>query len=246
MKLARNVVAPAILLGLCVGLAGGCGPKKPPGTNPPGETGGSDGGGGDVTDGGGSSDGGGSADGGGGDVADGGGDDGGNAGGGAPAQCGAKVSDTPTLLFNDLVIMRAPPGVEFIQDGNPTFVQAMMSGGFMSTCDAIIKRVMISLFKVDKKKKASKVADEMVEALASQGYTDGKKSGPFVDTGTDYHIAVEYAGGGGSEATVLYIAVARRDDTDFVVIFESAPADYAMLKPTYEESAKSLFIVPQE
>ena len=240
MKLARNVVASAIL-GLCVGLAGGCGPKKPPGTNPPGESGG-DGGGGSATDGGGGSDGGGS-DGGGGAVTDGGGSDGG--GNGAPADCGAKVSETPTLLFGDKVIMRPPPGVEFIQDDNPTFVQAMMSGGFMSTCDAIIKRVMISLYAVDKKKKPAKVADEMVEALASQGYAGGKKSGPFVDTATDYHIAVEYGGGGNSKTIVLYIAVARRDDTDFVVIFESGPEDYKVLKPTYEESAKSLFIVPE-
>lgn len=241
MKLARNVVATAIL-GLCVGLAGGCGPKKPPGTNPPGETGGGDGGG-SATNGGGGSDGGGSTDGGGGAVTDGGGGDGGGA---APADCGAKVSDTPTLLFMDKVIMRAPPGVEFIQDGNPTFVQATMSGGFMSTCDAIIKRVMISLYAVDKKKKPSKVVDEMIETLAQQGYTGGNKTGPFVDTATDYHVAVEYAGGGGSEATVLYIALSRRDDTDFVVIFESGPNDYKMLKPTYEESAKSLFIVPDE
>ena len=117
MKLARNVVSSAILC-LCVGLAGGCGPKKPPGTNPPGESGG-DGGGGSATDGGGGSDGGGS-DGGGGAVTDGGGSDGG--GNGAPADCGAKVSETPTLLFGDKVIMRPPPGVEFIQDDNPTFV----------------------------------------------------------------------------------------------------------------------------
>lgn len=239
MKLARNVVAPAILLGLCVGLAG-CGPKKPPGTNPPGETGGGDGAG-PTTDGGDSSDDGGS-------VADGGGatnDGGGTDGAAAPADCAAKVSDTPTLLFGDKVIMRAPPGVEFVPDENPSFISATMSGGFMSTCDAIIKRVMISVFEVDKKKKPGKVLDEMVEALASQGYTDGKKSAAFVDTATDYHAAIEYAGGGGSQAVVLYIAVARRGDRDFVVIFESGPEDYKALKPTYEESAKSLFIVPE-
>ncbi|MEX1364865.1 MAG: hypothetical protein AB1Z98_17185 [Nannocystaceae bacterium] len=217
----------------------GCGPKKPPGTNPPGETGGGDGAG-QTTDGGGSSDGGGSEADGGGATNDGGGTD-----GAAPADCAAKVSDTPTLLFNDKVIMRAPPGVEFVPDENPTFISAFMTGGFMSTCDAIIKRVMISVFQVDKKKKPGKVLDEMVEALASQGYTDGKKSAAFVDTATDYHAAIEYAGGGGSESVVLYIAVARRGDTDFVVIFESGPEDYKALRPTYEESAKSLFIVPE-
>lgn len=238
VKLARNVVAPAVL-GLCLGLAGGCGPKKPPGTTPPGETGGEAGDGGETaaTD------------------ASNGGSEGtdtpdttaGDTGGTEtppPADCAAKVADTPTLLFNDKVIFRPPPGVEFVLDGNPTFAQASMSGGFISTCDASIKRVMISVFEAQKKRKPAAVANEMIEALASQGYADGKKSAVFVDTANDYHLSVEYAGAGGSQATVLYIAVARRGDTDFVIIYESGPEDYKLLKPTYEESAKSLFIVP--
>lgn len=243
MKLARNVVAPAIL-GLCVGLAGGCGPKKPPGTTPPGETGGetTDGGGETTDTNTGTDDGGTTST----ETTDGGGDGGGDGGAAAPTECGAKVADTPTLLFGDKVIFRPPPGVEFIPDGNPTFAQAMMSGGFISTCDANIKRVMISLFDVDKKRSMPKLLDEMVEALAQQGYAGGNKSGPFVDTKTDHHIAMEYGGDGGSQATVLYIAAARRGDTDFVIIYESAPEEYKLLKPTYEESAKSLFIVPDQ
>ncbi|MEM7156413.1 MAG: hypothetical protein AAF799_26405 [Myxococcota bacterium] len=242
MKLARNVVAPAILLGLCVGFAGGCGPKKPPGTNPPGEpgaeTGGDDGGassdGGAATDGGETTDGGGAAEGGA-------PTDGGASG---PPTCEAKVADTPTLLFNDKVIFRPPPGVEFALDGNPTFVQAAMSGGFVTTCDATVKRVLIWVFGVDKKKNQAKVVDEMIESLEPQGYKGGKKSAPLLDNATDYHVTVDYGGGGGGEAVTLYVAVARRGDTDFVIIYEAAPADAKGLQPTFMESAKSLFIVP--
>ncbi len=244
MKLTSNSIAPAIVLGLCVALAGGCGTKKPPGTNPPGETGGggdggggsSDGGGGDVTDGGG-----------GGDASGGGGGDGGsNAGGGGSDTCDAKVADTPTLLFGDQVIIRPPTGVEFQLDDNPMVQQAMMSGGFISACDGTIKRMLITVYEMDKKKKPAKLMDEFVTSLEAQGYKGGKKSSAHVDSATDYHISVEYAGGGGAPATLLYLAVARRGDKDFVVVIEIAPGEFKLLKPTMEASAKSLFVVPPD
>ncbi|MEM9458268.1 MAG: hypothetical protein AAGF11_29095 [Myxococcota bacterium] len=243
MKLTRYSIAPAIVLGLCVGLAGACGPKKPPGTNPPGESGGSgDGGGGDAgSDGGGGS----VSDGGDGGAASEGGGDGG--GGGAPTTCDAKVADTPTLLFSGQVIIRPPVGVEFVEDDNPMVQQAIMSGGFMSACDALIKRMLVVVYEKDKKRKPTKLVEEfMKSSLEPQGYTGGTKSSAYVDTATDYHLSVEYGGGGGGAAAVLYLAVARRADKDFVVVLETTPEEFKLLKPTFQESAMSLFPVPQE
>lgn len=240
MKLARFSVAPAILFGLCLGLAGGCGTKKPPGTNPPGETDGGGGGGGASDGGGGASDGGGGA------VTDGGGDAGGGDGGGAaPTSCDAKVADTPTLIFGDQVMLRPPVGVEFPPDDNPMVQSATMAGGFVSACDASVKRVMVFVYEVDKKKKLGKLMDEFIKTLESQGYTGGTKSSAYVDTATDYHVSVEYGGGGGSQATTLYLGAARRGDKDFIAVYESSPDEFKLLKPTFEESAKSLLIVPQ-
>ena len=239
MKLARFSVAPAILFGLCLGLAGGCGPKKPPGTNPPGETEGGGGGGGASDGGGGASDGGGGA------VADGGGDGGGDGGAAAPTSCDAKVADTPSLIFSDLVMLRPPVGVEFTPSDDPTTQAAQMSGGFVSACDASVKRVVVSVYAVDKKKKPPKLLEEYLKALESQGFTGGTKSAAYVDTATDYHQSVEYAGGGGNQATVIYYAVARRGDRDFILAFEAAPDEFKLLKPTFEESAKSILLVPQ-
>jgi hypothetical protein len=240
VKLARFSVAPAILFGLCLGLAGGCGPKKPNGTNPPGEDGG-DGGGGGASDGGGGA----SGDGGGGTVADGGGggDDGGGAA--APTSCSAKVADSPTLIFSSLVMFRPPVGVEFPPDDNPMVQTAQMSGGFVSACDASVKRVLVFSYEADKKKKLGKLVDEFIGTLESQGYTGGTKSSAYVDTATDHHVSVEYGGAGGGEATVLYVAAARRGTSDFILVYESSPDDFKLLKPTYEESAKSILLVPQ-
>jgi hypothetical protein len=243
VKRARFSVAPAILFGLCLGLAGGCGPKKPPGTNPPGESGGDGGGGGGGT----SDGGGGSTDGGGGTKTDGGGETGGGDGGSgaAPTSCDAKVADTPSLIFSDLVMLRPPIGVEFQLDDNPMVQTAAMSGGFVSACDASIKRVMVFVYAVAKKKKPTALMDEFIKSLEAQGYTGGTKSAPYVDTATDFHLSVEYGGGGGSQATTLYLAVARRGDKDFIAVYETDPNEFKLLKPTFEESAKSILLVPQ-
>jgi hypothetical protein len=240
VKLVRFSVAPAILFGLCLGLAGGCGAKKPPGTNPPGE----DGGGGGRK--GGSKRGGGKTDGGGGAVTDGGGDTGSGDGGGTqPTTCDAKVADTPTLIFGNGVMLRPPIGVEFPPDDNPFVQTAIMSGGFVSACDATIKRVMIFIYEADKKRKLPALVDEFLKTLEPQGFTGGTKSAAYVDSATDYHISVEFAGGGGSQATVLYLGASRRNDKDFVAVYEMDPSELGLLKPTLEESAKSLLIVPQ-
>ncbi|MCA9711377.1 MAG: hypothetical protein KDK70_36395 [Myxococcales bacterium] len=244
MKLTRTILAPATVLGLCIGLSGACGSKKPPGTNPPGETGGGDGGSASGSDG----DGGSVSDGDGGDggsASNGDGGDGGD-GGDRPTTCDAKVADTPTLIFGDLVMLRPPVGVEFPPSDDPFTALAVMSSGFLSACDGNVKRVIITKYERDKKRKPAKLVEEFIKAsLEPQGYTGGKKSGPYVDTDTDHHISLEYGAGGGSEAAVLYVAVSRRKDVDFVLVFETVPEDFGLLKPTFEESAKSILLVPQ-
>jgi hypothetical protein len=235
VKLARFSVAPAILFGLCLGLAGGCGSKKPAGTNPPGEDGGGGGGASKPKRGRG-----GASDGGGGAVAD--GDGGATA---APTECGAIVADSPTLIFGDQVMLRPPVGVEFPPDDNPMVQSAFMSGGFVSACDANIKRMMVFVYQVDKKAKPGKRVDEFLKTLESQGFTGGTKSAAYVDSANDFHVSVEYGGGGGNQATVLYVALARRGDKDFIAVYETSPDDFKLLKPTFEESAKSILIVPQ-
>lgn len=239
MKLARFSVAPAILFGLCLGLAGACGTKKPPGTNPPGEDGGGGGGGGGTSDGGGTGDGGS-----GGAVTDGGGD-GGDGGAAAPTSCDAKVAEAPTLIFNGLVMLRPPTGVDFPPDDNPMVQTAAMSGGFVSACDASVKRVMVFSYEADKKKKLGKLVDEFIDTLKGQGYSGGTKSSAYVDSATDFHVSVEYGGSGGGEAVVLYLAGARRGTSDFIAVYETTPEDFKLLKPTFEESAKTILLVPQ-
>lgn len=243
MKLTRKSVAPAFVLGLCIGLVGACGPKKPAGTTPPGETASGGGGGGGSN----------AGSNGGGEAASDGGDEGSSDGGsgdagssGDPETCDAMVAETPTLLFGDQVIIRPPKGVDFALDDNPMVQQAMMSGGFVSACNATVKRMVITVYETDKKKKPAKLMDEFITSLESQGYKGGSKSGPYVDSATDYHISMEYGGGGGAPPTTLYLAVARRGDKDFVVVIESSPEEFGLLKPTMEESAKSLFVVPPD
>ena len=173
---------------------------------------------------------------------------GGGDGGAAPAgaDCGATVADTPTLLFGDQVILRPPLGVEFPPDDNPMVQTAVMSGGFMSTCDAMVKRVLVFVYETDAKKSPADLVEEFLKTLEPQGYTGGTKSGPQLDTATDYHISMEYGASGGGEAAVLYLGVARRDDKDFIVVFETTPDDFKILEPTFTESAKSLFVVPPD
>lgn len=237
-----NLVRTLLLTSACsfaIALAGaGCKPKTPDGTTPPG-----DGGGGSATDGGGDGggdDGGAATDDGGG----GGGDGGGDGGSAPPANCEAKTADTPTPLFGEQVLIRPPVGVEFMQDDNPTFAQASSSAGFVSACDATVKRVLVFVFQNDKKKGLDATADEFLSTLEQQGYAGGKKGEPLVDTKTDYHTVVEYPASGGNPASNLYVAVARRYDNVFVVVYEAEPADFKALQPTFKASAESLLVIP--
>lgn len=249
----RQTALLASCAALCLALAPGCGPKKPNGTNPP-TTGGGGGDGGAAGDGGAGGDGGGGD---GGAVAGDGGGDGGD-GGGTPSgeTCKAETAD-PTLLFSTSILMRPPKGVEFLpDDGNPTFAQATMSGGFISACDATVKRVNVLVFPHDKKKGVSGTLDEFVASLEQQGYTGGKDLGVKYEGKNEKHVAWEFPAQGGNPASSLYIVAAVRTgktvppidkiDNVFIVVYETTPDEYSLLEPTFIESGKSLFIVPPE
>ena len=245
MNLHRHLVLLSSICTLSFSL--GCGPKKPNGTTPPttGEpsavTGDSDGGG-DT----------------GGEVAT--GDTGttpaGDGGTTPPAAeaktCKAEVAD-PALLFSMSMLLRPPKGVEFLpDDGNPTFTQAVMSGGFISTCDGMIKRINVLVFPGDKS--AEKTLDEFVASLAQQGYTGGKPLGAKHEGKGEKHVAFEFPAQGGQPASTMYIAAAHRKgatsppidkiDNVFVIVYETTPSDYKLLESSFTESAKSLLVVP--
>jgi hypothetical protein len=250
VNLVRNLAAPAACtLALLLSTTTACGPKPPPGTNPPGESGGASGGGDGGGDGGGS----GSSDGG---ASDGGGDDGGGGDSGPkPEKCDAKTADSPTLLFGMSMLIRAPFGVTFQDDdGNPTFTQAVSSAGFVSTCDATVKRVLVFVFQNDKKKGLDKTVDEFIETLEQQGYQNGSKGEPVVNTKTDFHIPVEYSASGGNQASKLYIAAARRAgdspagkvDNTFIMVYEASPEEFKLLEPTFKASAETLLVIPAD
>lgn len=238
MNLVRTVLLCAACSLALVASTTGCKPKTPPGTNPPGETGGTA-----SNDGGGGGDDGGGGDGGGDAGGDGGGDGGGSA---PPANCEAKTADAPTPLFGERVLIRPPVGVEFIEDDNPTFAQAQMSGGFVSACDATVKRMLIFVFENDKKKGLDKYTAEFIETLGQQGYQGGKLSAPTLATKTDHHVVVEYPAGAGSQASNLYIVSARRFENVFIVVYEADPPEFKALQPTFKASAESLLVIPPD
>lgn len=232
MNFVRTVFASTLVFALSVGI-GGCDKKKPEGTNPPttggdtAATGGSDAGSG--------GDSGGTAD-------SGGGDDGGEKPATPPKNCEAKVADAPTALFDEKVLIRPPVNVELVED-NPTMAVALVSGGFVSACEATVDRMTLLVFANDKKKSAKVFANEFVdEYLTKGGYVGGTKSSPIVETNDEFDVSVEYAAAGGQPASVLYIAVRRRHENFFTLVYQTRPGEYPALKPTFTKSASSLLV----
>ena len=231
MNFVRTVFASTLVLALSLGVSG-CTKPKPDGTTPPGGTG-------DTAATGGNDSGGASGD------AGSGGDSGGEPDGDKPATpakvCEAKVADAPTPLFDEKVLIRPPVNVELIEE-NPTKAEAVVSGGFVSACEATIDRMTLLVFANDKKKSAKVFADEFLENLAKGGYTGGVKGTPIVETNDEFDISIEYPAAGGQPASVLYIAVRRRFENFFTLVYQTRPGEFAALKPTFTKSASSLLV----
>lgn len=236
MNFVRSVLAPTLVLALSLG-ATACKKDKPDGTTPPGGAGSGDTASTDgAGDGGGTTDGGASTDGGTKDPA---GD-----GAAKPKTCDAKTADAPQALFGDKVLIRPPVNVQLAEE-NPTLAVAQVSGGFVSACEATIDRMNLMVFANDKKKSVKQFTDELIDVyLAKGGYTGGTKGTAIVDSPTDYDISVEYPAAGGNPASVLYVAVRRRHDNFFAIVFQTRPDEYPVLKPTFQASAGSLLVAP--
>jgi len=167
-------------------------------------------------------------------------------------ECAGEVAD-PTLLFSESILMRPPVGVEFMPGDNPTHAQAAMSGGFVSACDATIKRVQVFVFANDPAKTLEDYHQDFKALLASSGYTGGT-SKPMHHTAVERHVAYEFPAAGGQPASSLYVAARRLKgatvppvgavDNVFIVVYESTPEEFAMLEPTFKLSSSSLLVVP--
>ncbi|HGG56667.1 MAG TPA: hypothetical protein ENK31_02595, partial [Nannocystis exedens] len=206
----------------------GCGKKTPEGTTPPGEVGAEDGG----------SDG--SGDDGSGDVegSDDEGDDGGAGGDGgdpnAVPECPSEVSDTPTALFADKLVMRLPKGVELVE--RTPFL--MTANNVDSTCDAIITRMAVGYFEYDASKPIKEVRDGIIGQL---GYAEGDVQGWSDETekGSSYTGVYEVAEGSNGEPPVQGLMTMKEaEGIHYWAIYETHPNAWPAIKATFKESAK--------
>ncbi|MEZ4453561.1 MAG: hypothetical protein R3B09_29155 [Nannocystaceae bacterium] len=231
MKLARSLAIPFLAMALSMG----CGDKKPGGTTPPGETGGgSEAGGSD----GGSSDGGGSD----GGSSDGGSDGGSSDGGGgedvSQKVCDAEVSDTPTALFADKLILRLPKGVELVEK-TPFLMYANKA---ISTCDAEVT-MFIGYFQYDPKGKIKEVRDQTIgqfgfPANEITGWTDETESGANY-TGT-FEIG---QGPKGEPPTKGLVVFKEAEGIHYYALYTAHPNAWNAIKNTFAESAKRIRIL---
>lgn len=167
-------------------------------------------------------------------------------------ECKAEVAD-PALLFNETILMRPPVGVEFLPDDNPMFAQAAMSGGFVSACDATIRRVQVFVYANDAAKTLEDYQHDFKAMLASSGYTGGTTM-PMHVSAQENDVAYEFPASGGQPASSLYVAARRLKgatapptgtiDNVFIVVYETSPEEFAMLEPTFKLSSSSLLVVP--
>ncbi len=207
----------------------GCGKKTPEGTTPPGEVGADD----DGSDGSGSDDSG--------DVegsdGDGGGDDGGDPD--AVAECPSEVSDTPTALFADKLVMRLPKGVELVE--RTPFL--MTANNVDSTCDAIITRMAVGYFEYDASKAIQDVRDGIIGQL---GYAEGDVQGWTDETekGASYTGTFEVGEGSNGEPPVKGLMTMKEaEGIHYWAIYETHPNAWPAIKATFAESAKRILIL---
>ena len=231
MKLLHTLAIPFLALTMTASM--GCGKKTPEGTNPPGETGGSEAGGG--SDGGGS-DGGGSESGDSGDAGDGGGD----ADGGEVAQeCPSEVSDTPTALFADKLVMRLPKGVELVERTPFLFT----ANNAISVCDAIVSRMAVGYFEFDPNRPTKEVRDGIIEQL---GYQPGDVLGwaDESEKGASYTGTFEVGEGPNGEPPVKgLLTMKEAEGIHYWAVYEAHPNAWPAIVATYKESAKRILIL---
>ena len=96
---------------------------------------------------------------------------------------------------------------------------------------------------LDKKQSAKAFAESFInDYLTKGGFTGGTKSSAIVETNDEFDISVEYPAAGGQPASVLYIAVRRRHENFFTLVYQTRPGEYPTLKPTFTKSAATLLV----
>jgi hypothetical protein len=232
VNLVRNLLGSALTCALTLGVAPGCKPTKPDGTTPPDGSSSKSGKKRGAKKGDAGS-----------DLAD--DDGGGDAGDEAAAKCEAKVADAPTPLFNEKVLIRPPVNVELVEE-NPSYATTYASSGFVSACDATVDRMHVFVFP-DQKRGLDKELDEFIgEYLVKAGFKDGSRKDNFLATDTDMHTAVEYPPAGGQPPAMLYVATAKRFSNVFMLVYQTRPDEFPVLKETFKASAESLLVIPDD
>jgi hypothetical protein len=161
----------------------------------------------------------------------------------SPSACEAAVSDTPTALFDERVLLRVPLNVELVET-NATFATTFQSAGFVSACDATVHQMSVLKFANDKSELGVFVHDFINSYLVKGGFTDGSRGIDRMASETDLRTVVEYPAGNGQPAMTMYIAVTRKLDFIIVATYLATPDEFAMLEPTFQESASRIFVAP--
>lgn len=159
------------------------------------------------------------------------------------APCEARLADAPTALFGDRLLIRPPANVE-LREENPTFAVAQVQGGFVVTCDATLRRMMLHVFRDTPSKSIGDFAREFVEALEKNGYVGARDIDWTLREDTRRRGTVLVPAAQGQPEAMLLIDVNRRTDLVIALTFEASPADFTRLEPTLRASSDTLLVAP--
>ncbi len=160
----------------------------------------------------------------------------------APKECPAQVADAPSELFMGRVLIRPPVGVEIVDDAyNPSL--ATTQSRFTSACDAVVEQMGIQIYENDAKKTLETYLNEAVEGLSGGGqWGPGTIETTYKSDDKNIHAKVVFA----QKKYATYMVFARRFDWVFFVLYVTSPAEFDVLKPTFEASAGRLIVSPPE
>ncbi len=158
--------------------------------------------------------------------------------------CEVALADVPSVLFSEQFLLRAPRGIEFV-DENPVFAVSAPNPG-PTTCALRLRRVMAMVFEHDPAKSLPLFANDFIATLAQQGYAGGQPLHTHHDDPGDLRLSLWFPSHADNPAVELYLAFAVRDDLVVAVVYELDEGTLDSLLPTLETSARSLLRVPPE
>lgn len=158
--------------------------------------------------------------------------------------CDVALADVPTPLFGERLLIRMPRNVEMLEE-NPTFASAQASGGFVVTCDAVLRRAGVMVFQNDDAKSLGDYAREVTELLEKNGYVGARDIEWTAPRTNGRRGTVVIPALHGQPETELLLDIRRFRDLLVLVMFDALPEDFARLSPSLHASADSLLAVPQ-